>query len=84
MTTLGYPVPLHTSRATPSSALFLKTTVTQSPEVRPIRTDSALDQEQSSTITNALVAQRLKRRDRMLCFSFSFSYFLIYNALAAH
>ena len=75
VTTPGHHAPLYTSSATPSSASSPRTTTIQNPVGGHIRTGSVLSWEPSSTVTNVLVAQCLKRRDQMLCFLlFSFLY----------
>jgi hypothetical protein len=73
-TTLGCRAPLCTNPATPSSVLSLRTTRVPNPVEELTHTGSALGRGPSSTVTNALVAQRLKRRDQMLRFLFLFPY----------
>ena len=74
VTIWDHPVLLHTNHATPSSAWFQRTTGMLNPAEELTHTGSAPSREPSNIATNALVAQHLKRRDRMLCFLFLFLY----------
>jgi hypothetical protein len=63
MITLGPPVPPHTNHAILSSASSPKTIEILSWVEEPIHTGNAPGQGPSSTVTNVLVAQCLKRRE---------------------